>query len=100
MLPILPSTLEIVRGQLAATHHDWEEANGHFERAIAVTQAFELPYDEARAHHALAMTALQRGSADNRNRARHALERARELFQQIGADRDLETVAGALAHLD
>jgi hypothetical protein len=37
---------------------------------------------------------------DDHNRAGQALERARELFQQVGADRDLETVAGALAHLD
>lgn len=96
----LPSALEIVRGQLAARRHNWEEANGHFERAIAVTHAFQLPYDEARAHHALAMTALQRGLTDDHNRAGQALERARELFQQVGADRDLETVAGALAHLD
>jgi hypothetical protein len=64
-----------------------------------VTRAFELPYDEARAHHALALTALQRGSADDRDRATRALGRARELFQLISADRDLEAVASALARL-
>jgi tetratricopeptide (TPR) repeat protein len=95
----LPGALEIVRGQLATSHHDWEEAHGHFERAIAVTRAFELPYDEARAHHALAMTALQRGSAEDRDHATRALERARELFQQVRADHDLETVASTLARL-
>jgi tetratricopeptide (TPR) repeat protein len=96
----LSGTLEIVRGQLATAHRDWDEANGHFERAIAVTRAFELPYDEARAHHALAMTALQRGTAEDRDHATRALERARELFQEAGADRDLETVASTLARLD
>jgi len=96
----LPAALEIVRGRLAAARLDWQEANGHFGRAIALTHAFELPYDEARAHHALAMTALQRGSAEDRDQARPALERAAELFRQAGAERDLETVAGALARLD
>jgi class 3 adenylate cyclase/tetratricopeptide (TPR) repeat protein/ABC-type phosphate transport system ATPase subunit len=95
----LSGTLEIVRGQLATIHRDWGEANGHFERAIAVTRAFELPYDEARAHHALALTALQRGSAEDREHATRALERARELFQQVSADRDLEAVASTLARL-
>ena len=95
----LPARLEIVRGQLAAANHGWEEADGHFERAIAVTRAFELPYDEARAHHAVAMTALQRGAPGSRDHATLALGRARERFQQVGADRDLETVTSTLAHL-
>ena len=51
----LPGRLEIVRGRFAADNHGWDEADGHFERAIAVTRAFELPYDEARAHHAAAL---------------------------------------------
>ena len=96
----LPASLEILRGQLASIRRDWEEAHGHFERAIAITRAFELPYDEARALHALGSTALQRGSAEGRDRATRALERARELFQHVGADRDLEAVASALARLD
>jgi hypothetical protein len=45
------------------------------------------------------LTALQRGSADDRDRATRALGRARELFQLISADRDLEAVASALARL-
>ena len=95
----LPGRLEIVRGQLAAAGRGWEEADGHFERAIAVTRAFELPYDEARAHHAAAMTALQRGAPGSRDQVVLALGRAGALFRQAGADRDLDAVTGALARL-
>ncbi|MFI5325022.1 MAG: hypothetical protein ACHQ7H_02200, partial [Candidatus Rokuibacteriota bacterium] len=95
----LPGRLEIVRGRLAAAGLRWEEADGHFERAIAVTRAFELPYDEARAHHAMATTVLQRGAPGGRDQAVLALGRAGALFRQVGADRDLETVTSALARL-
>lgn len=93
----LPGRLEIVRGRFAAAGHGWEEADGHFERAIAITRAFELPYDEARAHHAVAVTLLQRGAPGGRDQATLALARAGALFRQVGAERDLETVASTLA---
>lgn len=95
----LPGRLEIVRGRFAADHHGWDEAAGHFERAIAVTRAFELPYDEARAHHAAAVTILQRGAPGGREQAALALGRAEALFRQVGAERDLASVTGALARL-
>ena len=95
----LPGRLEIVRGRFAADNRGWDEADGHFERAIAVTRAFELPYDEARAHHAAALAILQRGAAGGREQAALALGHAEVLFRQVGAERDLETVAGTLARL-
>jgi len=95
----LPGALGIVRGQLASARRDWAEARGHFEQAIAVTRAFELRYDEARAQQGLGMMRLRDGSADGHAQAVDALRRARGLFQQVGADRDLEAVGGALARL-
>ena len=95
----LPGGLEIVRGHLASARREWAEARGHFEQAIAVTRAFELRYDEARAHQGLAMIALRDGSAEGHAHAVEALRRARGLFQQVGADRDLEAVGGTLARL-
>jgi class 3 adenylate cyclase/tetratricopeptide (TPR) repeat protein len=95
----LPGGLEIVRGHLASARREWAEARGHFEQAIAVTRAFELRYDEARAHQGLAMMTLRDGSAEGHAHAVEALRRARGLFQQVGADRDLEAVGGTLARL-
>jgi hypothetical protein len=95
----LPGRLEIVRGRFAAAGHRWEEADGHFERALVVTRAFELLYDEARAHHAVATTALQRGAPGAHDQATVALGRAGALFRQVGADRDLDTVISTLARL-
>jgi class 3 adenylate cyclase/tetratricopeptide (TPR) repeat protein len=95
----LPGGLEILRGQLASARRGWVEARGHFEQAIAVTRAFELRYDEARAHQGLAMMTLRDGSAEGHAHAVEALRRARGLFQQVGADRDLEAVGGTLARL-
>jgi tetratricopeptide (TPR) repeat protein len=95
----LPGGLEIVRGHLASARREWAEAKGHFEQAIAATRAFELRYDEARAHQGLAMIALRDGSAEGHAHAVEALRRARGLFQQVGADRDLEAVGGTLARL-
>jgi tetratricopeptide (TPR) repeat protein len=95
----LPGALGIVRGQLASARRDWAEARGHFEQATAVTRAFELRYDEARAQQGLGMMRLRDGSADGHAQAVDALRRARGLFQQVGADRDLEAVGGALARL-
>jgi hypothetical protein len=45
------------------------------------------------------MTALQRGAPGSRDHATLALGRARERFQQVGADHDLETVTSTLARL-
>lgn len=95
----LPGALGIVRGQLASARLDWAEARGHFEQAIAVTRAFELRYDEARAQQGLGMMRLRDGSADGHAQAVDALRRARGLFQHVAADRDLEAVGGALARL-
>ena len=96
----LPGALETIRGRFAAIQQRWEDASCYFERAIVVTRAFELPYDEAGAHHARAMAVLQRGFATDRDAATRALRRAKELFQEVGAERDVETVASTLARLD
>ena len=45
------------------------------------------------------MMRLRDGSADGHAQAVDALRRARGLFQQVGADRDLEAVGGTLARL-
>jgi tetratricopeptide (TPR) repeat protein len=96
----LPGALETVRGRLAALRGRWAEANDHFERAIAVTRAFGLPYDEARAHLARGTAAPQRdASAEDLESAARALEQARDLFRQVGADHELESVARAVARL-
>ena len=83
--------LHAARGHLATVRTDWDEALQCYESAIAINRQYDLPWDEARALNGLAFTYRARGHAGDRDRARLSLERALEMFQRVGARRDIET---------
>jgi hypothetical protein len=87
--------MHLARGMLAREQRDWDEAAASFERAAATDREHGLPWDEAKAELEWARMLRMRDGSGDRDRARERLARAREIFERIGARRDVERVAAA-----
>jgi class 3 adenylate cyclase/tetratricopeptide (TPR) repeat protein len=73
------------RALLASVERRWDEAEREFESAVAVNRQYALPFDEARALAAWGRMHLARGGAGDRDRARHRLGEALEIFERLEA---------------
>jgi tetratricopeptide (TPR) repeat protein len=89
--------LHLVQGMLSAAERRWEDAERSFETALALNRRYELPWDEAK-------TLLEYGALDgtrahgaDRERSRQRFGAALEIFERLGASREMETARAALA---
>lgn len=84
-------------GRVSLSRGDHEDATAGCETAVAIWSELRAPYETGRARMVLA--AAHRGSG-NVDAARLELGAARSTFARIGADRQEEVAASALAALD
>jgi class 3 adenylate cyclase/tetratricopeptide (TPR) repeat protein len=71
-------------GLLAATLHRWEDAEQHFEDALAMNQRMGAPPCVARTQHDYARMLLSRGAPGDRERALELLQLALNAAQEMG----------------
>jgi class 3 adenylate cyclase/tetratricopeptide (TPR) repeat protein len=88
----LPAPLFIAKGMCAAGRQQWDEAMGLFERAIAISREYRVPFDTARALYEYGLAHVTRGRAGDRESGRARLAESVEIFQSIRAVRDVERV--------
>jgi class 3 adenylate cyclase/tetratricopeptide (TPR) repeat protein len=88
----LPAPLYTAKGMLATVKKDWKTATEFFEKAIHLNRQYELPWDEAKANYELGMMHLARGQGGDDKTAAEKLELALEIFERIGAKKDVEKV--------
>jgi tetratricopeptide (TPR) repeat protein len=92
----LPAGMHLARGLLAREQRDWDEANGSFERAVSIDRQHGLSWDEAKTELEWArMLRARHRTGDDDAAARERLAHARQIFERIGARRDVERVLAA-----
>jgi Flp pilus assembly protein TadD len=91
----LPEVLT-VQGMILARQGRWQEAEQSFGEAVSLAQGMPYPYAEGRAHSEWGAMHLQQG---DREQAREQLKQALEVFQRLGAQKDIERTEQALAEL-
>jgi class 3 adenylate cyclase len=89
----LPAGVHLAKGMLAREQRDWDEAGASFERAVVTNRDYGLLWDEAKADLEWARMLRVRGRITDSEAARERLARAQEIFERIGARRDVERVA-------
>jgi hypothetical protein len=77
---------------LATEVQDWKTATQFFEKAINVNRQYQLPWDEAKTNYEWGMMYLARGQGGDPENVREKFECALEIFQRIGAKKDVEKV--------
>jgi tetratricopeptide (TPR) repeat protein len=82
-----------VQGTVLRRQQRFEEAHEAFAEAVTLAYAMPYPYAEGRIHYEDGLLHLQFGRP---TAARARLERARSLFQRLGAQKDVELTARAL----
>jgi tetratricopeptide (TPR) repeat protein len=82
----------LAKGILAGTLKNWDEAESCFEQAVQINHQFEMPWDEAKTLYEWGLMHLARNQAGDRESALEKLESALEIFERIGAKKDLEKV--------
>jgi tetratricopeptide (TPR) repeat protein len=87
------SDIERFRGMVSRAEGALGDAEAHLARAVEIARDAELELEEAEALREMGDLQRLRGRG---HEARASLERARELFIGIGADRDAERVAEML----
>ncbi len=88
----LPAGMYLAKGMLAGTLKNWDEAESCFEQAVQINHQFEMPWDEAKTLYEWGLMHLARNQAGDRESALEKLESALEIFQEIGAKKDVEKV--------
>ncbi len=88
----LPAPMYLAKAMLATDQQDWKTATGFFEKAIRVNRQYELPWDEAKTNYEWGVMYLARDQAGDRENAHQKLECALEIFQRIGAKKDVAKV--------
>jgi tetratricopeptide (TPR) repeat protein len=88
----LPGPMYLAKAMLATEQQDWKTATEFFEKAVHVNRQYQLPWDEAKTNYEWGMMYLARGQEGDRENFREKFERALEIFQRIGAKKDVEKV--------
>ena len=92
----LSAPIHLVRGMLAGAERHWDEAERSFEMALTVNRRYELRWDEGKTLLAWGALDRMRARAEDRERSRQRFGEALEIFQRIGASREVETALAAL----
>jgi tetratricopeptide (TPR) repeat protein len=85
-----------VQAMVAIRQGHWEEARSALEEGVDFARAMPYPYAEGRLLHVYGELHLRKGEPDQ---ARGRLEEALAIFQRLGARKDAERVAQAMADL-
>jgi class 3 adenylate cyclase/tetratricopeptide (TPR) repeat protein len=88
----LPAPIYMAKGMLATQKQDWKTATELFEKAIHINRQYRLPWDEAKTFYELGMMFLGRDREGDRESAREKFDFALEIFERIGARKDVEKV--------
>jgi tetratricopeptide (TPR) repeat protein len=88
----LPASIYMAKGMLATQKQEWKTATEFFEKAIHLNRQYQLPWDEAKTFYELGMMSLERDRAGDRESAREKFDCALEIFERIGAKKDIEKV--------
>jgi len=95
----LPAPVYLAKGMVASAQRNWDEAAASFEKALAINRQYQLPWDEAKVLYEWGLMHLARGKAGDRESAREKLNRSLEIFQHVGAKKDVEKVLAATERL-
>ncbi|MBI4609543.1 MAG: AAA family ATPase [Candidatus Rokubacteria bacterium] len=95
----LAGPVYLAKGMFGSASRNWEEATSAFEKAVAINRQYQLPWDEAEALYEWGLMHLARGEAGDREAAREKLNRSLEIFQHVGAKKDVEKVLAAMERL-
>jgi class 3 adenylate cyclase/tetratricopeptide (TPR) repeat protein len=88
----LPALIYMAKGMLATENQDWKTATEFFEKAINLNKQCQLPWDEAKTLYELGMMSLARDHAGDWKKALENFDRAFEIFESIGAKKEVEKV--------
>ena len=88
----LPAPMWLAKGMLAGAKGKWDEAATAFEKAIAITRQYRLSSDEAKALLEWGLMHLARGQAGDRQSGEKKLGASLDIFQRVGAKKDVEKV--------
>jgi class 3 adenylate cyclase/tetratricopeptide (TPR) repeat protein len=88
----LPAPIYTAKGMLATVKQDWKTATEFFEKAIHLNKQYQLPWDEAKTNYEWGMMYLARSQGGDGKNAIEKLELALEIFERIGAKKDVEKV--------
>ena len=88
----LPAPIYLSKATLKAEQQNWEGATGFFEKAIHLNREYELPWDEAKTLFEWGVMFMRRNRAGDREGAFERFDRALEIFERIGAKKDVEKV--------
>jgi tetratricopeptide (TPR) repeat protein len=88
----LPALMHLAKGMLVAEQQNWETAIDCFGQAIHINRQYQLPWDEAKVSYEWGMLYLTRDQAGDRENASEKFERSLEIFQWMGAKKDVEKV--------
>ena len=88
----LPALMYTAKGMLATQKQDWKTATKFFEKAINQNKQCQLPWDEAKTLYELGMMSLARDHPGDRKKALENFDRALEIFESIGAKKEVEKV--------
>jgi hypothetical protein len=77
----------------------WDEAEGHFERALEMNAKMETPLWVAHAQHDYARMLIRRGDATAAKRARELLQAARSAYKELRMTTWAQSAAGDLDQL-
>jgi tetratricopeptide (TPR) repeat protein len=88
----LPALMHMAKGMLATEKQDWKTATEFFEKAIHLNRKYQLFWDEAKTCYELGMMFLARNRTEDRERARQKFDCALEIFERIGAKKDIEKI--------
>jgi len=83
------------RGLVASNERNWPVAASHLRRAAGMWQEMAMPYEEGHSRRRLAECLFETGLAVE---GKSELERSRQIFEQLGAARQLEAVDSEAAH--
>jgi tetratricopeptide (TPR) repeat protein len=96
--------LDLARAELFRAQHKWEESIKYFEKSLhemELTKARQWNlYTFVKFLSEYARMYLERDQQDDREKARELLNQALEIFQRMGAKRDIETTEAKLLRLE
>jgi tetratricopeptide (TPR) repeat protein len=91
---LLQAELLRVQGMLLARQERWDEAAAALLEAVALARRLPYPYLEARSLYVLGRMEVRRGDPEE---ASSRLHEAREIFERLGAVKDVARVEQAVA---
>jgi tetratricopeptide (TPR) repeat protein len=88
----LPALIYMAKGMLAKEKQDWKTATEFFEKSIHLNRKYQLLWDEAKTCYEFGMMFMARNRTEDRESAHQKCDYALEIFERIGAKKDIEKV--------